>query len=49
MPMRKLTELLDQNRIHYAVIRHTPAYTAARTAESRVCACASRFSPSSEA
>lgn len=34
MPLRKLTELLDRNHVHYTVIKHVPAYTAPKTAES---------------
>jgi Ala-tRNA(Pro) deacylase len=34
MPLKKLTELLDQNKVHYAVIKHSPAYTASQIAES---------------
>lgn len=34
MPYRKLTQLLEQNHVHYDVIPHDPAYTAAETAES---------------
>ena len=34
MPLAKLTDLLDRNRVRYALIRHSPAYTSAEIAES---------------
>jgi Ala-tRNA(Pro) deacylase len=34
MPVNKLKEFLDSNRIKYVTIRHSPAYTAQEVAES---------------
>jgi Ala-tRNA(Pro) deacylase len=34
MALKRLTELLDQAHVRYAVIRHSPAYTAQEVAES---------------
>jgi Ala-tRNA(Pro) deacylase len=34
MPIRKLTEFLDQNRVRYVRISHSPAYTAQEIAAS---------------
>lgn len=34
MPLQKLTDLLDRNRVRYAIIRHSPAYTVTEIAES---------------
>jgi Ala-tRNA(Pro) deacylase len=34
MALKKLTDFLDQNRVRYAVIKHSPAYTAQEIAES---------------
>lgn len=34
MALKKLTDFLDQQHVRYAVIRHSPAYTAQEVAES---------------
>jgi Ala-tRNA(Pro) deacylase len=34
MPLKKLTDFLDQQHVRYTVIRHSPAYTAQEIAES---------------
>ena len=34
MPDRRLTDFLDQNKVNYSTISHTPAYTASQTAQS---------------
>lgn len=43
MPIKKLKEFLDAEKVKYVAIRHSPAYTAQEIAAS--CMCGGRNSP----